>query len=303
MLLALGLTWGCSFLFIKVLLDNTGPLEIALGRTSLGAVAVAVYMLVTRTPLRASRQLCSRVSVMAVLNNVLPFVLIGLAEEHIQSGTASVLNATVPIFTTMFAVALLEEERLSLVRVGGLVLAFCGVGVLTGSGVAHITDSNVLGEFAVVGAAAMYGLGTVYTRSTLHGEDSVSVSLVQLTIASLILLPVAVVVAGGVPDYSMSLKGYGSLAGLGFLGTGLAYIAFFWLIENIGSVRAVTVTYIVPFVAVIAGWLALDENVGLNTIAGGLLIMAGVATILRGQAPVRPPVAVPAGAPRTAAAD
>jgi drug/metabolite transporter (DMT)-like permease len=299
-LLALGFTWGCSFLFIKVLLDNTGPLEIALGRTALGAIAVAVYMAVSRRPWRASPRLVARVSVMAVLNNVLPFVMIAWAEQHITSGTASILNATVPIFTALVAVALLEEERLTPARLGGLALAFCGVGVLTGSDIVHVTDSNVLAEFAVVGAAAFYGIGTVYTRSTLHGEDSVSVSLIQLTLAALFLLPITLAVTSGTPDYSMSLKAYGSIAALGLVGTGLAYIAFFWLIENIGSVRAVTVTYIVPFVGVVVGWLALNESIGLNTVAGGLLIVAGVASVLRGQAPVRPPLAVPAGAPRTA---
>jgi drug/metabolite transporter (DMT)-like permease len=172
--------------------------------------------------------------------------------------------------------------------------------VLTGSDIVHVTDSNVLAEFAVVGAAAFYGIGTVYTRSTLHGEDTVSVSLIQLTLAALFLLPITLAVTSGTPDYSMSLKAYGSIAALGLVGTGLAYIAFFWLIENIGSVRAVLVTYIVPFVGVVVGWLALNESIGLNTVAGGLLIVAGVASVLRGQAPVRPPLAVAAGAPRAA---
>jgi drug/metabolite transporter (DMT)-like permease len=239
---------------------------------------------------------------MAVLNNVLPFTMIAWAEQHITSG-ASILTATVPIFTALVAVALLEEERMTSVRLAGLVLAFCGVGVLTGSDIVHITDSNVIAEFAVVGAAAMYGCGTVYTRSTLHGEDTVSVSLIQLTLAALFLLPITLVVTSGTLDYSMSLKAYGSIAALGLVGTGLAYIAFFWLIENIGSVRAVLVTYIVPFVGVVVGWLALNESIGVNTVAGGLLIVAGVASVLRGQAPVRPPLAVPAGAPRTAALD
>src|ERR1700693_3606332 len=88
-LLALGLTWGCSFLFIKVLLDNTGPLEIALGRTALGAIAVAVYMAVSRRPLRASPRLVARVSVMAVLNNVIPFTLIAWAEQLITRRSAA----------------------------------------------------------------------------------------------------------------------------------------------------------------------------------------------------------------------
>jgi drug/metabolite transporter (DMT)-like permease len=288
-LLALACTWGGSFLFIKYILEGTDPIEVALGRVALGAAAVGAYMLVARRRLRWSPGLVARVSVMAVMNNVIPFILIPVGEEHISSGTASILNATVPIFTSVFAVAALDEEHLTPARLTGLLLAFVGVGVLTGNDVLDITSANVLGELAVVGAAASYGVGTVYTRQTLQGQDPVSVSLIQLTLATLFLAPVAVIAAGGAPDYSLSTKGYASLAALGLAGTGLAYIAFFWLIENLGSVRATLVTYIVPIIAVVLGWLVLDESVGVNTIAGGLLIVAGVASVMRGQAPVRRP--------------
>ncbi|MEO8457287.1 MAG: DMT family transporter [Chloroflexota bacterium] len=286
-LLALGGTWGASFLFIKVLLDHTGPLEVAFGRCFLGVIAVAAFVLVSRRPLHVSPGLVRRVSVMSVVNNVIPFALIAWAETHIPSGTASILNATVPIFTAMVAVALLDEERMTLMRLGGLILAFLGVVVLTGSDVTDIASSNVLGELAVVGAAASYGAGTVYTRRVLHGQDPVSVSLVQLVMSSAILLAILLVVRTGSPDFSLSLKAWGSILGLGLAGTGIAYIAFFWLIENLGSVRATLVTYIVPIVAVFLGWIALGESVGVNTIAGGLLIVAGVASVMRGQAPAR----------------
>lgn len=301
-LMGLACTWGGSFLFIKYILEGTDPLEVALGRTALGAVAVAGYMLVTRRRLQWSGGLLARVSVMAVMNNVIPFTLIPIGEEHISSGTASILNATVPIFTALVAVIALDEERFTSARLLGLLLAFLGVGVLTGRDVTDVTSSNVLGELAVVGAAASYGVGTVWTRQTLHGQDQAAVSLMQLSMGALILLPMTVIASGGLPDYSLTGRGYASLAALGLAGTGMAYIAFFWLIENLGSVRATLVTYIVPIIAVVLGWLALDESIGVNTVAGGLLIVAGVAAVMRGQAPVRrarlePVAAIPAAEP------
>lgn len=295
-LIGLAGTWGGSFLFIKYILQGTDPVEVALGRTALGAVAVAAYIVVTRRRLQLTPRLLARVSVMAVMNNVIPFMLIPLGEEHISSGTASILNATVPIFTALFAAIALDEEHFTRARLAGLLLAFAGVGVLTGRGVTDVTSSNVLGELAVVGAAASYGVGVVFTRQTLHGQDQVSVTLAQLSLATLFLAPIAVVAAGGLPDYSLDTRGYASLAALGLAGTGFAYIAFFWLIENLGSVRATLVTYIVPIIAVVLGWLALDESIGLNTVAGGLLIVAGVTAVMRGQAPVRQPRVQRAGA-------
>ena len=294
-LLALAFTWGGSFLFIKYILEGTGPIEVALGRVALGVVAIGGYMLVGRKRLQASPGLVGRVSFMAVANNVLPFILIPWGEKHIASGTASLLNATVPIFTSIFAAAFLDEEHFTNGRIFGLLLAFAGAAVLAGGDVSDVTGSNVLGELAVIGAAASYGVGTVYTRQTLRGQDPVSVSFVQLSLSTVILVPIAFIASGGVPDFSLDTRGYLSMLALGLAGTGFAYIAFFWLIENIGSVRATTVTYIVPFIAVILGWIVLDESIGWETIAGGLLIVAGVATVMRGRAPSRLPAGQPSG--------
>jgi drug/metabolite transporter (DMT)-like permease len=285
-LLVLGGTWGGSFLFIKVVVDETGPMELVAGRLFFGMVAVAAYIAFARHRLQVTPRLFAEVSVMAVLSNIVPFGLIAWGEEHISSGTASILNATVPIFTAVIAAAVLDEEHFTAPRLAGLFLGFLGVGVLTGEDVFDITDSSVLGELAVVGAAMCYGFGAVYARNLLRGNDPVNLSILQLVLGTLYAVPVLFIVTGG-PDYSLSLEAYASIVALGLFGTGFGYIGWLWLIENIGSVRASLVTYIVPVVAVVLGWLVLDESIGVNTIAGGLLIVAGVASVMRGAAPVR----------------
>jgi drug/metabolite transporter (DMT)-like permease len=295
-LLGLGSLWGASFLFIEVLVDETGPMEVVFGRLALGLVAVAAFIAYSRRRVAISRGLLLHVSVMAIVSNIIPFGLISWGQEHIESGTASILNATVPIFTAAIAAALLEEERFTTPRAAGLLLAFLGVGVLTGEDALHVTDSSVLGQLAVIGAAACYGIGAVYARNLLRTQDAVSLSSLQLALASLYSVPVLLAASGGRPDFALSLEAYGSLLALGLLGTGAGYIAYLWLIENIGSVRASMVTFIIPVVAVFLGWAVLDEGVGLNTVGGGLLIVAGVASVMRGQAPPRQ-VAEPVRAP------
>jgi len=216
----------------------------------------------------------------------MPFALISWGEQHIESGTASVLNAMVPIFTAVVAAVALDEEHFTRARLGGLLLGFVGVAVLTGTESLDVTDAAVAGQLAVVGAALCYGLGAVYMRSLLREQDPVSLTMLQLVLA-LVIASVALVAVSGTPDYSLSLEAWGSLLVLGTLGTGIGYVAFVWLIENIGSVRASLVTYIVPVLALLLGWLVLDESIGVNTIAGFLLIIGGVATVMRGQAPSR----------------
>ena len=283
-LFALGAIWGGSFLFIKVIVEETGPLEVVFGRVFFGCLVVGAYVLVTRHRMVVTPSLVARVSVLAVLANIMPFALISWGEQHIDSGTASVLNAMVPIFTAVVAAIALDEEHFTPARLGGLLLGFVGVAVLTGTESLDVTDSAVAGQLAVVGAALCYGLGAVYMRSLLREQDPVSLTLLQLVI-SVFIAGVALVAVSGTPNYSLSLEAWGSLIALGTLGTGVGYVAFVWLIENIGSVRASLVTYIVPVLALFLGWLILDESIGLNTIAGFLLIIGGVATVMRGQAP------------------
>ena len=126
-LLVLACTWGASFLFIKVVVEDTGPLEVVLGRMSFGLLAVALFMAFTGKRPQVTRRLVVQMSGMALLANVIPFGLIAWGEEHIPSGTASILNSTVPIFTAAIAAGVLTEERFTTARAGGLVLGFLGV--------------------------------------------------------------------------------------------------------------------------------------------------------------------------------
>lgn len=288
-LLVLACTWGGSFLFIKVIVEDTGPLEVVLGRMTFGLLAVGLFMAFTGKRPDVNGRLLLQMSGMALLANIVPFGLIAWGEEHIPSGTASILNSTVPIFTAAIAAGVLTEERFTVARAGGLVLAFLGVAVLTGEEVLDITSANVLGQLAVVAAAACYGVGAVYARILLRGQDPVNLSFLQLALGVVFTAPLLLLVRGGSPDVSVAPEAWASIVALGMLGTGFGYIGWLWLIENIGSVRASLVTYIVPIIAVFLGWLVLDEEIGLNTVLGGLLIVGGVASVMRGQAPATQP--------------
>jgi len=283
-LLALGATWGASFLFIKVIVEETSALEVAEGRMFFGALTVGAVMAMRRTRLRWPPSLWLRVAVWALVGIVVPFILIAWAEEHIASGTASVLNSTMPLFTVLFAAIFLMEEQLTPVRGAGLLVGFVGVVVLTSGDVYDFRDSAVLGQLAVVGAAACYGAGAVYARGLLKQAEPLGLSAGQLVLGTVLVLPIMLGVRG-TPDYSLSAEAWLSLLTLGVLGTGIAIVAYLWLVDNVGSVRSSLVTYIIPIVGLFLGWAVLDESIGVNTVLGCALIIAGVAAVMRGQAP------------------
>jgi drug/metabolite transporter (DMT)-like permease len=144
-----------------------------------------------------------------------------------------------------------------------------------------------LGQLAVVGAAACYGVGAVYARNLLRQQDPLALSGGQLLVGALFLLP-ALVAVRGAPDYSLSAEAWLSLLALGVLGTGIAIVVYLWLVDNVGSVRSSLVTYVIPIVGLFLGWAVLDESVGVGTVLGAALIIGGVAAVLRGQAPSSP---------------
>jgi len=284
-LLALGVVWGTSFVFIKVIVDEIAPLELVTARMFLGAIVVLLMLVYLRRPVRRDAAFWARVSVLAVVSNVIPFALIAWAEQHIDSGVTSVLNSTMPLFTALVAAAVLIEEEFTLGRVLGLCAGVAGVAVLAGSDIVHVTDSDVLGQLAVVGAAACYGGSAVYARTLLRSDDPITITGLQLAIGAVIALGLTLTV-DGVPDYgALSVKSWLALLVLGLIASGVAQWVYLWLVDNMGSVRASLVTYIIPIVGLLLGWSVLDESIGFNTIAGFALIVAGVAAVMRGEAP------------------
>jgi drug/metabolite transporter (DMT)-like permease len=280
-LVALGSVWGSSFLFIKVVVDETSPMEVAAGRIIFGAAALAPIVWLRGFRFRGGTRALRDLLVLAVCASAVPFVLISWAETHIDSGIASVLNSTMPLWTAVFASAFLADEQLTPVTVMGLLVGFGGVAVLSGGDFTGLQREALLGDLAVVGAAACYGVGAVFARARLQIEDRVTISAVQLVLAGLLLAPASLAVEG-VPSIDISTKAWLALVALGVVNTGLANVVYYWLIKHVGSVRTSLVTYIIPTVGLVLGAAVLDEELGLNALLGAALIVVGVAIVAGG---------------------
>ena len=274
-LAALGCIWGASFLFIKVIVEETSPFTLVAGRLTLGALPLLVIIALHRPAIVERRSILPKTLFTAVFATALPFLMISWGEEHIDSGIAAVLNSTVPLWTALLTAALLSHERLAGRELAGVALGFVGVLVVTGSDITHIGDSDMLGQLAVVGAALSYAVALVYARAKLAEEDPVMVATLQVAMGALIMWPVAFAAARGTPDIDVSTKAWLSWVTLGMLGTGIAYIGYYWLIASVG-VLASTVTYIPPVIGLALGAVVLDEAIGLNVVVGAAIIIVGV---------------------------
>ncbi|MGY4711449.1 DMT family transporter [Mycolicibacterium sp. CBM1] len=278
----LALTWGASFLFIKVGLEGLSPAQVVLARLGGGALTLAVLCAATRAPLPRSLSVWAHAGVVGVLLCVLPFLLFAMAEQHITSGLAAIYNASTPLMTMLIATVALPEDRPSGWRVVGLVCGLAGVivvlspwqGFLAGSGAA---------QAACLLATASYGAAYVYLRRFLLPNQlpALVVAAMQVGTGALVM----VVLSPAIVLQPMHLSGrvIASMALLGVFGTGLAYIWNVNVVTAWGATGASTVTYLTPLVGVVLGVVVLAEKLAWNQPLGGCLVVIGVAlTRIRG---------------------
>lgn len=280
-LLVLAFIWGWSFLFIKVAVEGLTPSTVAWGRIALGAAVL--YAIVRRQGLSIPRDRAAlqRFVVMGVIGCALPFTLLAWGEQHITSALTSVLNASTPLFTALFA-ALVGEERLRGLQVAGLGAGFAGVAVAAGVGSSDLHGSSLVGAGAAVLAGVSYGLAFVYMRRHLMGVPPLVAATGQLAAGTVLIAPFALATSlteglAATPTRVLSI------VLLGAVGTGLAFALNYGVVAELGPTKASLVTYIVPVVAVIVGIAVLDEPFLWRIPLGGLLTVAGIAGVTWGR--------------------
>src|SRR5512133_86312 len=273
MLIALALLWGASFLFIKVAVRELTPATLITGRLGLAALALAAlvpFVVGSGETLRQLRAHAGWLLVVALVNTAIPFWLLSWGETRIDSGLASIIQASVPIFNALIAFVAFREVRVTGVRLVGVAAGFVGVALLVGAQ----PEGKVLGALAVVGMAFCYGLGGLLTGRYLRPAQPVVVSFASTAIATLVWLPVGVAQA---PTHLPGWKTIGSVLALGIPGTALAYLLFFGLITGAGAAYASLVTYLIPPIALAYGAVFLGERFGAAAFGGLALILGGVA--------------------------
>jgi drug/metabolite transporter (DMT)-like permease len=281
-LLALGAIWGASYLFIKIGLRDLSPGMVAFARVALAALVLLPLAAVQG----ALTGLSSRVGWLILIGAVqvaAPFVLIGAGEEEISSSLAGILVASTPLFTALLATQVDHEEQSRGLRLGGVLIGFAGVAVLLGVDLGG-DGAALLGGLLVVLASLGYAIGGFLVKHRLAGVAPLGMSATVMLASALILAPLALATA---PDAAPALGPAAAVAALGVLGTGAAFVIFYWLISTVGPARAFVVTYVAPGFAVVYGATLLDEAVTAATIGGLALILAGSWLAAEGRLPGR----------------
>ncbi len=290
-LLLLGAIWGASYLFIKVGGAEIPPLTFVAGRTLISSAALIAVMALRREAVPSLRRMWLPFVAMGIFNGVIPYTLITWGELHITSGLAAILTAAMPLFTVLIGHFWTQDERLTPIKTLGIIVGFLGVTVLFLPELRQGIQMEFWGQFAVVGAAASYGLSTVVAHKYVHGVSHTAAAAGQLGSAAIIMIPLSLLFEqpGTLHPSPVAM---GALLTLALLGTAFAYVLYYWLIENTGATRTSLVTYLIPITGVLWGAVLLSEPIVWEDLIGLLLIILGIAFVNRQSEPEPKPMAV-----------
>lgn len=279
LLLTLSVLWGATFFFWKVLVAHLPPFTVVFGRVAVAALVLNAVLLLRGEPLPFTRAAWRRFTIMAALNNAVPFALIAYGETAIASGLASILNATTPLFTVLVAHALTNDEKLTPSRVFGIGVGFLGVVILVGPD--FLSDgltANLLAETACLLASISYAFAGVYGRR-FSGLSALTAATGQLTAASLLMLPLVLIVDQPwllpAPPNTVWL----SLIATAVLCTAAGYPIYFRLLALAGATNLLLVTFLLPITSLLLGATLLGEPVTPQALAGMGVIGLGLAAI------------------------
>jgi drug/metabolite transporter (DMT)-like permease len=272
-----GLIWGGSFLFIELALSFLTPIGVAFWRTTFGAIAMMVAMIIFRTKLPTSFEAWKRLTIAGILMSSVPFVLYAYAQTQVTSSLAAIINAVTPIATVIVILIAFRTEKLKPHVITGIVVGLVGVLVVLGAW-QGFGDNNPLAILAMLVAITLYGIGTPYVRkfvTPLNLPTEVSV-FGQIGTAALTLLPLYLL-SGPLVTKTPDLTSLLAMITLGALGSGVAYLLYYKILDVVGSAVASSVTYITPIIAVILGVSLLGEQLHWYEPVGGLIVILGAA--------------------------
>jgi drug/metabolite transporter (DMT)-like permease len=279
-LLILSVLWGGSFFFIEVALDTVAPLSLVLIRVALAAALLWAFLLLRREPLKLPPGAAWALLILALLNNVVPFILFAWAQEAINGGLASILNATTPIWGVIVAHLFTSDEKAVPAKVAGVLLGFAGVAVMIGTDFLGRAGTAPIAQLACLAATLCYALAGVWARRFgPMGVPPAAVATGQLTASAIVMLPLVLLFEPPWLAPAPSPQAWAALIALALFCTSLAYILYFRLLASAGATNSLLVTFLIPVSAILLGTLILHESLEPRHFLGMALIGLGLAAI------------------------
>jgi drug/metabolite transporter (DMT)-like permease len=281
--------WGSTWLFIKLGLADLPPLTFAGIRFVIACAILFVVIRLRQVELPRARADWILLSISGILSFGLNYGLVFWGEQYISSGLAALLQATLPAFGLVFAHFYLPGERLSWAKIGGVVLGVCGVGVVFSNQLAIAGSQALAGCVALILSAMFAAYSNVLVKKYGKHLDPAILAAGQMFFGLVLLLAVGVSLEGNPLRFHWSPIALISLLYLAVVGSVIAFLLYYWLVLNMDVTKSMLIALVTPVVAVLLGMIVLDEQIGWRTLAGGAMIMSGIAFIVVRRAKKKTP--------------
>jgi drug/metabolite transporter (DMT)-like permease len=274
--IALGIVWGCSFIFIKIGLEFLTPFGVAFGRCAFGALALLMYLKFKGMSLVRDRKMIGHLWVVALLLNVIPGIFFAWAETEVTSILAGIINAVTPLMTLIAIIVVSRNEPPTKPQVIGLLIGFVGVLTVLGAW-KGLGDNPLWAILVLLAAVTCYGFSFPYSRRFILPAQLAPevMAATQVSLGAITLLPLYLF--DGIAKDEYRVGPVLAMIALGVFGSGFAYIWNFTIMRAAGSAIASSVTYVTPVVAVVVGLIFLQEKLHWYEPVGAVIVLLGAA--------------------------
>jgi len=272
--------WGSTWLFIKLGLEDLPPISFAGIRSLIAALVLAAVVVVWRVPVPRSRRDWSMIAGTGLLAFTLNYGLLFWGEQYVSSGLAALLQATIPAFGLVIAHYYLPGERITPMKICGVLLGVVGVGVIFSN------QMQIEGALALWGSAGIVvgALGVAYANVLVKARgahiEPATLAAGQLGCGLLPLLLAGIALEGNPLKFRWTPTAIISLFYLALVGSSLAFLLFYWLVRSMDVTKTMLIALVTPLLAVTLGMIFLDERLSWRTLAGGACILSGVALVM-----------------------
>ncbi|WP_341269486.1 DMT family transporter [Morganella morganii] len=278
----LGIIWGTNFIFMRQASEWISPVQIVFLRVLCGFVPIAVMAWMQKAVRREHLKYTGHFLVMALLATVIYYWAFASGTSLLLSGVSGVLSGAIPLFSFIVTAIFLRQEKITVMRLCGLMLGFAGVILIAKPWQVSGESISLAGVGYMILGSLSVGISFVYAKKFLADKQIAPLALTTYQIGLALVILACITPFTGITAIAQdSTASLGLIIGLGLLGTGVAYLTYYYLILNLGAVVASSVTYIPPVVALIVGFLAANEQLGVTEILSMVLIMSGVFLLQR----------------------
>lgn len=275
--LGLGIIWGSNFIYMKMAAVFIDPMQVVFYRVLFGFIPVFLYAMYKNIIKLEHLKYSFHFLIMSLFAAVIYYYGFVKGSSLLLSGIAGALSGSIPLFTFLVASIFLKDEKITKLAIIGVIIGFIGIVLISGVINEDIKGSNVDGILAIILGSLSVGTSFIYAKKFITPLKIKAAALVTYQLGFALIILFIITDLDGINNiWNDTHSAVGMVLGLGLLGTGVAFITYYYIIEKIGALKASSITYIPPVIALIIGFFIVKEDIKLFDFISTGLIFVGV---------------------------